>query len=210
MGAALLGQHLPGHDVRVVFHFRDEDFVPLVDLTAAVAVGDQVDGLGGAADEDDLARLFGADEPADLVAGRLVRGGGALAQLVDAAVDVGALLEVAPAQPVEHGERFLCGGRAVEVDQRVTVRLAGEGGEVPPHAFHVEGARQGGAQGRAIIGARHHGIAPSWVSARVRLTRIASSSPRRAGSATAPRPSRRKAATRIWRASFSPMPRERR
>ena len=53
------------------------------------AVRDEVDPLGGVAREDDLARSAGVEERADALARRLVGVGRPLAQLVDAAVDVG-------------------------------------------------------------------------------------------------------------------------
>ena len=60
--AFFLAEHLPRHDVGVVLHGGDEHFVAGADVRAAVGLRDQVDGLGGAADEDDLARVGGVDE----------------------------------------------------------------------------------------------------------------------------------------------------
>ena len=55
--ALLLAEHLPGHDVRVVLEAGDEDLVARADVRAAVGLGHEVDGLGGAAQEDDFVRL---------------------------------------------------------------------------------------------------------------------------------------------------------
>ena len=73
MGAALVREHLPGHDVRVVLHLGDHDLVAGADVGAAPALRDQVDALGGATDEDELVRMLGANEAANPVPGRLVR-----------------------------------------------------------------------------------------------------------------------------------------
>ena len=54
--ALLRAQLLPRHDVGVVLEPGDDDLVALLDVAAAPALGDEVDALGGAAHEDDLAR----------------------------------------------------------------------------------------------------------------------------------------------------------
>ena len=92
-------------------------------LRAQEAAGHQIDALGGVADEDDLARVRGPDEALDLAAGRVVAGGGALAQVVDAAVDVGVVALVDGGQRVDDLARLLRAGGAVEIDQRAAMRL---------------------------------------------------------------------------------------
>ena len=54
-GTGLGDELLPGHDVGVVLQVRDDDLVARADVLAAPALGDEVDALGGAAHEDDLA-----------------------------------------------------------------------------------------------------------------------------------------------------------
>src|SRR5205814_1406223 len=54
--ALLLTKHLPGNDVRMMLHGRDEDFVPSADVSAAIGLRNQVDSLGRTANEDDLFR----------------------------------------------------------------------------------------------------------------------------------------------------------
>ena len=53
--ALFFAQHLPGHDVGVVLHGGDQDFVACADVLAAVGLRDQVDAFGGAADENNFA-----------------------------------------------------------------------------------------------------------------------------------------------------------
>ena len=60
--ALFFAQHLPGHDVGVVLHGGDEHFVARADVRAAVGLRHEVDGFGGAAHEDDLARVGGVAE----------------------------------------------------------------------------------------------------------------------------------------------------
>ena len=71
--ALLLAEDLPRHDVRVMLHLGDDDLVAGADVRAAVGLGDEVDGLGRAADEDDLLRVGRVEEPPDRFARRLVR-----------------------------------------------------------------------------------------------------------------------------------------
>ena len=54
--ALFVAQHLPRHDVGVVLHVGDEHLVARRQEGAAVALRHQVDRLGGAAHEHDLAR----------------------------------------------------------------------------------------------------------------------------------------------------------
>lgn len=53
-GPLAFGQHLPRHDVRVVFHLADEDVVPGSDEGIAPGVGHRVERRRGARREDDL------------------------------------------------------------------------------------------------------------------------------------------------------------
>ena len=53
----LLRKQLPRNDVGVMFQVGDDDLVAGPQVLAAPRVGHQVDGLGGAADEDDLLAL---------------------------------------------------------------------------------------------------------------------------------------------------------
>ena len=64
-GPGLLAGHLPGNDIGMMFHGREDDLVAGGEEFAAVTGGDQIDALGGAASEDDLAGFGGVDEAGD-------------------------------------------------------------------------------------------------------------------------------------------------
>ena len=68
----LRAELLPGHDIGVMFEPGDDDLVVLTDVLAAPALRDEVDGLGGPADEHDLVRGRRAKKAAHLFAGVLV------------------------------------------------------------------------------------------------------------------------------------------
>ena len=95
---------------------------------------DQVDAFGGAANEDDLLRLRGVQKALDLDARLFVGSGGALAQLVHAAVDVGAVHFVETADGVDDRVRLLRGGGVVQVHQRLAVDVLLEDREILPDA----------------------------------------------------------------------------
>jgi hypothetical protein len=87
--ADLFGEQLPRHDVRVMLQFADDDFIARADVFAAVTLRDEVDGLGGAADENDFLGVRRAEEFADLFAAGLKQFRRARGQRVRGAVDVG-------------------------------------------------------------------------------------------------------------------------
>ncbi len=137
------GELLPRDEVGVVLQFGEQDFVAGLDVPVAPGGGDEVDGFGRAAREDDLGRLCRVDEPGGAFAGALVGGGGAVAQFVDAAVDVAVVVLVVAADRVDHRARLLAAGPAVEVDERFAVNLLVENGKVTPQGGPVGGGSGG-------------------------------------------------------------------
>ena len=114
-------------------------------------VGDQVDGLGRVAGEDDLVGP-GADEGGDPGARRLVGVGAFFGELVSTPVDrrVGAFVEVTLG--VEHLARLVGGRAGVEVDQRVAVTDgAREDREVGPDAGRLRVGERIDGHGLSLI-----------------------------------------------------------
>src|SRR5260370_34964791 len=93
-----------------MLHRGDEPPGAPPQVLPAVAVRPQVDPLGTAADEDDLAVLRGVEEAPDLDPGLLVIARRPLAKHVDRAVDVGALGSVEAPGGVEDRPRLLVVG----------------------------------------------------------------------------------------------------
>ena len=106
-----------------MLHFSDQDFIARTDPFGH-AVGDEIDGFGGAPSEDDLAAVGGADEGAHLLAGALEGGGGFIGHGVRRPVNVGIEPLVVVADGFEHPARFLGGGGVVQIDQRLSVHRA--------------------------------------------------------------------------------------
>ena len=127
LNAALFGQHLPRDDVRVMFHFRENDGVAFVEVGSSPSVGHEVDGFGGAAGDDHLVRVealleFGA---AGFVAFRRFPGEG-----VNGPVNVGVGFRIVGVHRIDNDLWFLRGGGVVEVDQPVAVDLALQNGKL--------------------------------------------------------------------------------
>ena len=138
LGARLLGEHLPGHEVRVVLEHRRDDHVAGAAGRAAVGLGDEVDRLRRVAREHDLPRRGRVEEARDGAARRLEGLGALHAERVDAAVDVRVRGGVEAGQRVEHRLRLLRRGGGVEVGERAPVDLAGEDREVGADRVDVE------------------------------------------------------------------------
>lgn len=57
-----LCQHIPGHNIGVMFHLRDNDIVTIIAECATKTVCHQIDGFGGAFDKNNLFRLRRIDK----------------------------------------------------------------------------------------------------------------------------------------------------
>ena len=234
----LLAKELPRDDVRMVLHVGDDDLVALSEPWAHEAVRDEVDGLGGAARKDDLARIPGVEKAPDLLPGALVGRRRAFAQGVHAAVDIGVVVLVVVAERVDDRARLLAGRAVVEIGEGVAIDLLVERRKVGPNCLDVE---RGAGIVRPGCGAHDPwslgGVIPSAVGVRMvdhrsrsQATAASSSAPSIAGSSaragrapTSPRSTCRRMAgspirastssakpkVRRARAASSPSPRER-
>ena len=113
LDAGRIPQHLPRHQIGVMFHLGNHDRLAGLQERFRVAMGDEVDGLGRVADEDDLLAL-GVQEGRRLVARGLIIIGGALAHPVQAAMHIGVAMLHRPHHRLDHGARLLRRGGAVE------------------------------------------------------------------------------------------------
>ena len=94
MRARLAADHLPGQKVTVVLHDRDDDFVAGLERAQAVAVGDEIQALGGVAGEYDFVAAAGMDEGAYGLAGFVAHARGGNAERIQAAQRIGVILAV--------------------------------------------------------------------------------------------------------------------
>jgi hypothetical protein len=134
----VVGEQLPGHDVRVVLERRQDDLVARADVRPPPALRDEVDRLGRAAHEDDLVRARRSEEARDGGASLLVALGRAAGHRVGAAVHVGVVRRVELAHRLDDLLGLLRRGRVVEPDQRAPVDLAMQDREVPADRLDSE------------------------------------------------------------------------
>ncbi len=137
--ALLFAQHLPGNDVRVMLHRRDDDLVALADELAAVAVHHEVDAFCGAAHKNTFAHVARVDKAFDLFASAFVSGGRFLAQVMNAAMNVWMLLFEVDAAAIDYYLWNLRRGGVVEIYERLAVDSLLQHGEVSADAFDVPG-----------------------------------------------------------------------
>ncbi|MDT4846456.1 hypothetical protein FQZ97_804760 [compost metagenome] len=116
-------------------------------------MGHQVQRIGGARGEHQLVIGSGADKTLERAAGALEGVGGALAQRVHTAVDVGPVVLLEGAHRVLHRQRHLGGGRVVEVGQLGTVDALREHRKLRAHGIECTAiGQQGITHGRPPVG----------------------------------------------------------
>src|SRR6185436_3055286 len=91
----------------------------------------QVDPFGGPASEDDFLGAARANESGHPFPGALVGAGRAVAQLMDAPVNIGVIMLIIVPERFKHLPGLLRGGGIVEVDQRMPVNLLIEDRKIP-------------------------------------------------------------------------------
>ena len=132
------GEHLPGHDIGVVLHLADKDIVARTDELFTPGIGHRIERSRSAGRKDDLFLFGRADKSADTLACRLVKRRGLLRKVVHPAMYIGVESALQVIDHLDHGQRFLRRGSAVEVNQRLAVDLAPQDRELPAYFFNVE------------------------------------------------------------------------
>ncbi len=112
-------QLLPGHDVRMVFHFRQNDFVLGPHEAIAPTAGNQVDRGGGTGREDHFVPMRRLNESTNRLPRFFVQIGALLAEPVNPAMHVGVVPFVGFHQGIDHLAGTLSRGRVVKVHQRL-------------------------------------------------------------------------------------------
>ena len=116
-----LGQELPWHQIAVVLHHGEENFVPLLQVGVTPSARHEVDRFTGIAGKDDLPGSGGTHEGRSRAAGCLKSIGGAGTELVGAAMHVGVVAAVVLLQRLQHLAGLLTGGGVIEINQRPAV-----------------------------------------------------------------------------------------
>ncbi len=119
----------------------DENLVARPDVLAAVALRDEVHGLGRAAQENDLLLVGRADEVAHLFARALEGPRGPLGQLVGGAMNVRIVAAVEDGSRVDDALRLLRGRGVVEPDERLAVHLLVQRREILPDRVDIKAGK---------------------------------------------------------------------
>jgi hypothetical protein len=135
-----LAQEMPRHHVGMMLHDREHDLVAGLDAFAPEGVGDEVDGLGGVAGEDDFFLAGGIEEGAHLLARVLIGLGRGVGEVMQSAMHIGVFGGVGAGEPLQHRVRLLRRGGVVEIDERLAVHLHGEDGKILANALDIVGA----------------------------------------------------------------------
>src|SRR5947207_12738844 len=104
-----------------MLHFREEDLIPGLYMRRTPGLGDEIYSLGRSASEDNFIGTAGIDEVTRASARGFETGGGAIAQLVDATVNVGIDMAVVSAKGIQDREGLLGSRSVIEIDERATM-----------------------------------------------------------------------------------------
>src|SRR5207248_2394277 len=140
-----VAQHLPGYDIGMVLEIADYDLVAGFQMRRTPALGDEVDRLGGAAHEHDLALVGGVQKRARLFPRLLEKVRRAAAQRVHAAMHIGVVVPIKIREAVDDAARLLRTGAGIE-EHQAGIRL--ENRELAPQPAAIEplGPRLGALQ----------------------------------------------------------------
>src|SRR5262245_1281764 len=138
----LFAQDLPGHDVGVVLHVRDDDLIAGTDVGTAKGLGYEVDSFGCAAREDNFLRLRRVEKALYLGPSFLVFAGGKLAEEMHGAMNVRVVMLVEAADGVDDAARLLRRGGVVEIHKRMAVYRPVQNREIIPDLLQIEQRRQ--------------------------------------------------------------------
>ena len=108
-----IAHHLPRHDVGMVFHLGDDNFVAGVERTPPMGCGNQIDRFGGVPGENDFLAAFRIEKGLNLIARAFIGIGRAFAQIVSPAMHIGVFGLIDGAHGIDHLARFLGRRRAV-------------------------------------------------------------------------------------------------
>src|SRR5215472_3201739 len=152
--AFFFAQNLPGHDVGVMLHGGDQNFIARADVLAAVGLGYQVDRFRGASRKDDLSAVRGVQKTLYRNPGLFVVLRRPLRESMHATMDIGVIVAIVVFNGFDYRHWLLRGGRVVQVDQRLAVNALVKNGKIAADFLHVK-ARRGGNRMRNLSDRTH-------------------------------------------------------
>ena len=122
----------------MVLHRRDDDLVARADELASIAMHHQIDAFGGAANKNAFLRLARVDESLHLLARAFVGRRRLLAEVVNAAMNVGMFVFEIDAAAIDYHLRHLRRRGVVEIDERLAVNGLAQHGKILANALDVK------------------------------------------------------------------------
>ena len=116
-----VAQHLPGHQIGVMFRFGNQNFVAGLQVFASPAGGNQINRLGGIAGKNNFLLRSGVDEIRGNAARIFIFRGRLLGQIIRSAVHVGILPEINLVHFFDNLPRFLRRRSGIEKRVRFAV-----------------------------------------------------------------------------------------
>lgn len=117
-----LRQLLPGHQVAVMLHHREQHLIAFAQVGISPGAGHEVDRLGGIAGKHNFAGTGSTDEISCDPSGSLERFRRPGTELVGTTVHVGVIQAVIVLKRLKHLTGLLTGRRVIQVDQRSVIR----------------------------------------------------------------------------------------
>ena len=136
--ALFRAEHLPRHDVGVMFEPSDDDLIVLLNISPTPALRYKIDGFGCSADKDDFAGGSSIEEAARLLACRLVSVRSARGQLMRGAMHIRVFVLVEITDSVNNRLRLLRRRSVVKPDERTAVDDFAQDGKVAANGLYIE------------------------------------------------------------------------
>src|SRR5262249_443192 len=133
----LIAKELPGDDIRVMLHRRDEHLIVRAHVDATVGLCHQVDGFGRATDKDDFAPASSSEKRLNNPARCLIFLGCPLGEVVHATMHVGVGGLVVANDSFDDRSWLLRGCGVVQIDQLTASHSLLKYRKVSPNSSHV-------------------------------------------------------------------------
>src|SRR5205814_3469071 len=132
-----------GHKIAVVLHHRQQDHVSFTNEFSAPRLSDEINALGGSTREDDFLSTRGANEIRNALPRFFVSFRRARTQRVQPAMNICVVVFIKIPKRLEHYARLLRCCRAIEINQRMTVRLFAKNREIFAKRLPINRGRSG-------------------------------------------------------------------
>ena len=136
--ALAFAQEMPGHDIGVMLHHRQENLIARLHAGHGPAVGDHVDALGGAGIQNDLILIGNAEKPRNRAAHGFVFFGRQIAEVMQPAMHIGIFVAIGGCDGINYHLRLLRRGPIIKVNQRLAIHFSCKNRKVGANFLYIE------------------------------------------------------------------------